>query len=828
MRLRFISVLTALVYAESLVAQQPADVRVEVSVSDAEHHPVAGVRLELKSAGAAMASTETDAGGRAVFDRLKPAHYLLTATKDGLEPVTREFDLTSSPTTTIDITAVPALTRKESIRVNGTVAPVEQGATTPAQMDGRVAKEMPTRPATVADALPLISGVVREPGGGLVISASPEHRNALIVNSADVTDPATGQFGLTVPIDSVEVLNVYQTAYLAEFGRFSSGLVSVETKRGGEKWKWELNDPLPEFFIRSWHLRGLKNATPRLNFEGPILARRLFISEGSEYETRKTPVFTLPFPHNRRKQAGVNSFTQIDWVASEKQLVTATFHGAPQRLGFVNMDYFNPEPTAPDASTRNYTGTLAHNLGIFGGLLTTTFSVTRFDADVWAQGPADLTITPIGNRGNYFAQKQRSASRLSGRSTYTFMPIHYLGTHNFKIGAHLGDSSEDGQVQYHPINILDTAGLRLERITFQRLRQFTISDREYTFFSQDHWMMSPRLALDLGVRTESQQISGAFRVAPRTGIAWNPFARAGTTFRTGFGLFYERVPLNVYLFNRFPDQVITTYGPQGEVTSGPTVYLNTLGQTRVRSPFIFQRPIDGNFSPRSANWSVEVEQPLASIVKLRVSFMANTADGLVIADPVPPDRESVNGAVLLAGAGGARYRQFEATARVRLAEERELYISYVRSRGRGDLNDFANYLGTFPVPIIRDNQFSNLPADLPNRFLSWATFLLPHKLRLYPAMEFRSGFPYMVTNAAQKYVGVPNRTRFPDFFSLDTRVAKDIQVNPKYAVRLSVSGFNLMNHFNPEAVHGNMADPAFGFFFGHRGRRFTADFDFLF
>jgi len=817
-----------LVCAAVLPAQTPAGAKVEVSVLDQAQQPLAGVHVELRTAQTPVASAETDAAGHAEFLRLQPAHYLLTATKDGIEPVTRELDLTSPATTAIEITAVPALARKESIRVTGTVAPVEQGATAPAQLGGQTAKEMPNRPATVADALPLISGVVREPGGGLMISASPEHRNALIVNSADVTDPATGQFGLTVPIDSVEVLNVYQTAYLAEFGRFSSGLVSVETRRGGEKWKWELNDPLPEFFIRSWHLRGLKDATPRLNFEGPILARKLFISEGSEYEVRKTPVFTLPFPHNRRKQSGINSFTQMDWIVSPKQLVTATFHAAPQRLGFVNIDYFNPEPTAPDARTHNYTGTLSHHLGLLGGLLDTTFSTTRFDAGVWPQGPTPLTITPTGNRGNYFAEKARSATRLSGRTTYAFMPANYLGAHNFKIGAHVADSSESGQVQYHQINILDTSGQRLERITFQRLRQFDISDKEYTFFAQDHWMMSPRLALDTGIRTETQQISGAFRVAPRSGIAWNPFPGAGTTFRTGFGLFYERVPLNVYLFNRFPDQVITTFGPAGEVASGPTVYLNTLGQTRVRSPFIFQRPIDGNFSPRSANWSVEVEQPLARIVKLRVSFMANTADGLVIANPLPPDRESVNGAVLLSGSGGARYRQFETTARVRLADERELYLSYVRSRGRGDLNDFANYLGTFPVPIIRDNQFSNLPADLPNRFLSWGTFLLPRRFRLYPAAEFRSGFPYLVTNAAQNYAGIPNRTRFPNFFSVDTRVSKDIQVNPKYAVRFSVSGFNLLNHFNPEAVHGNTADPAFGFFFGHRGRRFTADFDFLF
>jgi len=53
-------------------------------------------------------------------------------------------------------------------------------------------------------------------------------------------------------------------------------------------------------------------------------------------------------------------------------------------------------------------------------------------------------------------------------------------------------------------------------------------------------------------------------------------------------------------------------------------------------------------------------------------------------------------------------------------------------------------------------------------------------------------------------------------------------VNPKYAIRLSLASFNLSNHFNPEAVHSNIADPAYGLFFGHRGRRFTMDFDVLF
>jgi len=52
--------------------------------------------------------------------------------------------------------------------------------------------------------------------------------------------------------------------------------------------------------------------------------------------------------------------------------------------------------------------------------------------------------------------------------------------------------------------------------------------------------------------------------------------------------------------------------------------------------------------------------------------------------------------------GSSRYRQLEVTARMRLkGEGRQLFFSYVHSRARGDLNDFSNYLGTFPIPIIR-------------------------------------------------------------------------------------------------------------------------------
>ena len=340
--------------AAALAGQSPAAAGIDVTVLDQTSQAVSGARVQLQVGQQVVASAGTDEKGHARFTQLTPARYAIVATKEGFEPAQKAgLDLAPAGSLSIGLTLLP-VTQRESIDVKDTAAAVEVGASAPSQLAGPAAKELPNRPATVADALPMLPGVVREPGGGLMISASGEQRSAMIVNSADVTDPATGQFGLTIPIDSVETMNVYQTPYLSEYGRFTAGLVSVETRRGGDKWKWELNDPFPDFRIRSYHMRGVKDATPRLNFEGPIIPHRLYLSEGFEYETRKIEVYTLPFPDNQKLEQGINSFTQFDWIVSDKHLVTATVHVAPQRLGHVNMDYFNPLPTTPDASTHSY------------------------------------------------------------------------------------------------------------------------------------------------------------------------------------------------------------------------------------------------------------------------------------------------------------------------------------------------------------------------------------------------------------------------------------------------------------------------------------------
>ena len=107
---------------------------------------------------------------------------------------------------------------------------------------------------------------------------------------------------------------------------------------------------------------------------------------------------------------------------------------------------------------------------------------------------------------------------------------------------------------------------------------------------------------------------------------------------------------------------------------------------------------------------------------------------------------------------------------------------------------------------------------------------MPFRLGVYPILEYRTGSPYAVLDAARNYVGVPysDRYRFPSFFSADTRVSKDIPFRDKYTLRFAVSVFNMTNHFNPTEVHANVGDPLCGVFIGNYKRGFMGDFDVLF
>jgi len=794
---------------------------VTIHTSGGEMIPTATVKLEGGPSETHPASA--DAKGVARVEGVAPGKYRLVILAGGYDDLITDVNVEPRAESLIDAVMTPAHT--EVITVQGVIETPLEEATTPAVLDRQQVKNMPDRPRTISDALPLAPGVVRLPNGQLRLAGNGEHRSALLIDSANAADPATGQFGATLPIDSISTMNVLSSPFLAEYGGFTADVVSVETRKGGDKWTYELNDPLPEFRWRSWHMVGLRSDTPRFNFGGPIIANKLHILESIQYDMRATPIITLPFPNNETRREGYNSLTAFDYTLNPSNVISATVHIADRHARYENLDFFNPEPVTPTVADAVYSADLVDHATIRGTLLDSAVTLASFRARIWPQGFADETMTPAGNYGNYFSQQTRTSSRIEWRETWSFTRS-LLGTHNFKLGSLVGSTAEHALITERPVNILDNSGTLLESITFTAGLPISRNDTEADFFAQDQWIIASRLSLNLGLRVGEQEVTGAWHLGPRLGLVWTPLKGGRTVLRAGSGVFYDRVPLNVYGFALYPDEIITTYNPDGTILTGPDRYFNlTEAPAPHHSPLIYRSNQPGAFTPNSINSNIELEQIVSSRLRLRADYLQSLASGLIV---LAPEVSSTMHAFGLNGDGASHLHQFELTAAATARKEDQIFLSYVRSSSIGNMNEFSNYLANYPLAVILPDAKVHLPGDVPNRFLGWGTISFPKKFRLSPKVEYRTGFPYSSYNALQQYVGLPNQSRFPAFFSFDARITKDVKFTDKYTGRFGVSASDLTNHFNPISVHANIADPAFGLFFGTYRRRYTADFDILF
>jgi hypothetical protein len=825
----------ALVCPQILLAQTPAAAPLVVTARTLQGQPVAGAEVTVKSLPVISSTKETpqrigtNAAGEARFQTIAAGHYRVTIAAPNYDELTTDVDVNPTfeePSTTIDAILTPAGTHTDSITVQGVIDTPLEEANTPAVLERQQIRNLPDRPRTVSESLPLAPGVVRLPSGQLVLSGSGEHRSALLVNSATASDPATGQFGATVPIDSVRVMNVLASPFLAEYGGFTADVVSVETRKGGDKWAFELNDPLPEFRWRSWHMVGLRSSTPRFNLGGPLVKNRLFFLESVQYDMRESPVITLPFPNNETRHEGYNSLTALDYTINNSNVVNGTFHIADQHTRFANLDFFNPQQVSPSTADSTYSGDVTEHLSFRGALLDSAISGSSFRDAVWPQGNEAMTLTPSRNFGDYFSRQTRTSSRLEWRETISFSKQE-LGVHNLKFGSVVGGTQEHAQVIEQPVNIVDSAGTLLQSIIYTAGLPISRNDVESSFFAQDQWIFNAHASLTLGLRASQQEVTNVFHLGPRAGIVVTPFSNGRTILRAGSGVFYDRVPLNVYGFAFYPDQIITTYNPDGAIASGPFRFFNlTEPAAPHRSPLIYrQNGQPGDFAPYSINSNFQIEQIVTPRLRVRVNYLLSHSEELIVVTPRITPTEH---AFVLNGDGNSRLRQLEFTSAATFGKESQIYASYVRSYSVGNLNEFNTFLASFPPPVILPDYRTNLPGNAPNRFLAWGTLAFPGKIRLMPKVEYRTGFPWSPISPAQQYVGIPNQSRFPNSFSLDARVTKDFKVTDKYSFRFGVSGSNLTNHFNPISVHTNTGDGYYGTFFGEYRRRYTADFDVIF
>jgi hypothetical protein len=680
-------------------------------------------------------------------------------------------------------------------------------------------------------ALPLVPGVIRTPDGKINIKGVTENQGMLLIDSAETVDPVTGSFSIQVPVDAVESVEVHKTAYQAEYGRFTGGLTSVQTKAPLNKWNWELNDFLPSPRIKSGHWVGIADDSPRLSFTGPILKDKLTFSEYTIYDLNNQPVRGLAWPHNEIKQQGFDSFTDLYYVISPQNLVTANLKVYPLRKQFANIDSFIQQPASSDYAQSGFSlGAADRYMFPNGGVLTTLFQYTDFDSYAHGQGSQDMILTPDNWEGNWFNAWTRAGRQQELLQNYQSGRKNWAGRHTLKAGGDFVHRSYNDLSKSLPVQLVRPDGSLAELITFQGAGVLRAEDTELSLFAQDHWALNDHFALDYGVRYSGQTLGAHAAFAPRLGLVYSPGRNARTIIRSGIGLFYDRLPLLAGDFTQNLTRVVTYYDTQGNPTGPPIVLQNFYEEKKEHGIVVPSKNRLGS-TPFNLTWNAELDQEIRPNLIARVSYLSSRSYEEFIINPL---YNAANGPLmLLSNTGGSRYHELEATLRFRARESADFNISYVNSLARGDLNTLSAVFVPFEQPVIRPNFFGTLPSNVPSRIVTWGRFKVPWEITASPVLDLHTGFPYSAVDVLQNYVGTPNSLRFPTYFSLDLQLAKDFRMrlipwakNHKFRGALRI--FNITDHGNFRDVHNNVDSAYFGQFAGFLHRFFDVSLDVLY
>jgi hypothetical protein len=401
-----------------------------------------------------------------------------------------------------------------------------------------------------------------------------------------------------------------------------------------------------------------------------------------------------------------------------------------------------------------------------------------------------------------------------------------------------------------------------------------ISQLSLSGFVQDDWRAGSNLALNFGLRFETQtNIGRNFDLAPRISFAWSRQTgekkKLTTVLRGGFGVFYSRFGENLVLDaekfdghhqQRFIvtetsllDSFVNVPGVRELIGLGQPVSLRQIAAD-IRVPVSFHTA-----------FSLEQELPANTVftatysdLRLRRALRSRNVNAPAAAG-LPRPRSGFGDIYQYESSGRFDSRRLSLNFSTRFWKFANLFLRYDLNSAKSDTDGAASFpVNQFDV----SGEYGRSALDVRHSFTLSAIFNAPFGIRLSPLILAASGRPFNITlgqdlngdglfTERPARAGDPNRpsivyTRFgifdrqplsgatiiprnfgtgPVFFAVSLRAGKTFKFNlwnaksdgtgkkpgaKRYSLNLSAQIWNLLNRPNLNLPIGNLTSPFFG------------------
>ncbi|MFN7981705.1 MAG: TonB-dependent receptor [Vicinamibacterales bacterium] len=786
-------------------AGQPATVTGVVTTQNATI-PLAGVLVSLQLRAVDVASTATDGDGAFRFEGVEPGAYTVVAVLDG-------FDTMSMPVT---VSAGEVATLKADLRIASMSERVEVVAATAfvpttgtisstEEVSSREIEEV-TGGGGLSSALRLLASVIEVPGGVSIKGGRPSQA-ATQLGAGALVDPSTGLSQVSLPDDAVETVTVLPNPYAVEYGRFSSGLVLIRTRRAGDQWKTRMNNLEPAFRVKrgsALNITGLASMSPRAETGGPLIKDKLFLEQSVQYRYRTNDVASRPENELKRSDR-FSSFSRLDANLSPRHSLVGAIGLFPSKVRQATLGTFTPPEASVDMKNNVSTiGVTERAIWSDAFFTETTVEAHRYSTDVMPRGSATMELLPEAAKGSFFNRQHRASSTLQVIESVSGAKRGRGVLNLYKAGVDVLYNQFEGTSTSRPVLIRRSDGTLARRLDFPGTQtNLADSSTDFAAYVQDRVQPGERWYAEIGARLDRDGVLRRYNVTPRIGSAYLLRADGSSTIRGGYGLFFERTPTIAGVFPQYESFIDTRYAADGITPLGPPVAVAHAVDPRLRTA-------------RSSAWDVGVDHKFNAMWSVHGGIIGRSGrNELLLKTAAMPSGTALR----LESSGRSLYREIEGSVHYTHGQRVDLNVSYVRSFARSNLNALTSFYDSVLAPVVGEDAYAPASSDVPHRLLMrWRTTPLQNWL-FVGTLDWRTGLPYSVVNEWLDFVGARNARRFPTYLRVDAGLEHRFTFG-KHRPWIGVRVDNALSSFLPSDVQANLNSPAFGTFYNSEYRQY--------